>query len=118
MKKLSFLFILFVCGNVVLSQTTARPIVDVKDQPSTKILLERENRSNQGVASSAHVIISEYYGMDDKIKALMVNDQIPADFPKGSVSKSKEEYLTVANAWLSKNKDVLKPQSQNEKLND
>jgi len=60
---------------------------------------------------------SEYFGFDNKIKEMTLDNNVPEKFPtRGGLDKAS--YLTVANEWLKLNQTLIKAEFQNTLLKD
>jgi hypothetical protein len=107
MKKLLF-FLLFLCC-VQLSK--AQSTENRKNKP-----LFINNQGIQGKSVSAENSI--YYGFDNKIKEMMLDNNIPEKFPTKESYADKKSYLNVANEWLKAHQALVKPEFKNTTLKD
>jgi hypothetical protein len=111
MKRVLFLFVLFVTGELafgqeVLDQRRAETMKDPK-------FLEFKKRHEDLVKQQPAENKSEYYNYDETLRSLFVDNQIPATTPKSIAAKSREEYVKQLNSWISSNKQYLKPEHKN-----
>lgn len=114
MKKLfifsiGFLFSLISFGqNAVEKRSRPEPINDPK-------YLEFKKRHDDLTAkqNGQQITESSYFGYDETLKGYFIGNTIPAETPKSEGFTSKTEYVKVLNDWISKNKNLLKPENKN-----
>lgn len=70
---------------------------------------KRHDDLTKGVATTT----SFYFGYDETLKTFFVGNAIPSETPKSTAFTSKTEYVKALNEWISKNKNLLKPENKN-----
>lgn len=111
MKKLFLFSIICFFSEISFSQTAvdnqrrAEPVNDPKYLEFKK----RHDDLTKGVTTTA----SSYFGYDETLKSYFVGNTIPSETPKSDSYTSKSEYVKVLNEWISKNKNLLKPENKN-----
>lgn len=105
MKPVFFTFVLLLVSSLSFSQARAK---DIKDDPIVK-----ERMNNGGVRVKADIKVSEYFGLEEKIQAIMLNDVIPVECPKSIGYSDKSLYLKALNTWIKENPSKLKEDKKN-----
>ena len=112
MKKL-FIFsvISFIC-EISFSQTSVdnQRRADAMKDPK---FIEFKKNHDDLLAKAGHQTTSSYYGYEEILKSYFIGDVIPNETPKADVAISKSEYVKTVNDWISKNKNLLKPENKN-----
>jgi hypothetical protein len=107
MKKLLFLFLVLCCVQLSKAQ-------NAENRKNKPLFI-----NNQGIrAKAAPAENSMYYGFDNKIKEMMLDNNIPDKFPTKENYADKSSYLTVANEWLKAHQALVKPEFKNTTLKD
>jgi len=106
--KIALLFTLLFIGKITFSQQ------EINTQKRRVILTE----NTSGFATTSNTAeLSEYYGLEQNIAKISVGDKIPTNFPKRQLSgQTKNEYITLVNAWIINNPAAIKPEYQNTKI--
>ncbi len=111
MKKLaSIAFVYLLTINLCSGQTQHKTI-------GTKRAILAENVTPVATTSSP-AENSSYFGYDNQIKQICVNDAIPAALPTKEGYSSKQAYKTAINKWLKDNSSFVKPENINKVIND
>lgn len=106
MKKLVFFaFFYLLTINFSLSQTN-------QTKPARKTILV-EDQASSPVVSAKPATESLYFGYDQKIKDISLNNDIPLGFPTKQGYAKKDDYLKAINKWISENQTFVKPQFKN-----
>ena len=63
-------------------------------------------------------VLSEYYGYDNQIKKICVDDNIPSGLPKKEGYTEKTMYKKAINDWLRAHNVYVKPEFQNTLIQD
>lgn len=108
MKKITlFLFFIFlsVCA---FSQTSNERPRDIKDNPQYLKAVEMEK-----IRSNGTIQVSEYFGLENKITDVLVNNTIPTSFPTSITYSDKAKYVETINAWLKQNPSFVKADKKN-----
>ncbi|MBP7808339.1 MAG: hypothetical protein KA163_03505 [Bacteroidia bacterium] len=114
MKKL-FLFSIM-CLFTQLSFGQAAVEKNVKPEPlnDPKYLEFKKRHDDMTKNNQAQLSqTSSYFGYDETLKSYFIGNVIPAETPKSTGFTSKSEYVKTLNEWISKNKNVLKPENKN-----
>lgn len=83
----------------------------IQDDPIVK-----ERLANNGQRIKADLKVSEYFGLEDQLKAILLGNTIPVECPKSTNGyTSKTEYVKAVNNWLTENRG-LKRQDKQEAL--
>jgi len=107
MKKLLFPLFVLCCVQLAKAQ-------DAESRKNKPLFI-----NNQGIqAKTAAAENSSYYGFDNKIKEMMLDNNIPEKFPTKENYADKKSYLNVANEWLKVHQSLLKPEFKNTTLKD
>lgn len=56
---------------------------------------------------------SPYFGYEETLKSFFIGNTISAETPKSDTFIDKKEYVKALNEWISKNKNLLKPEHKN-----
>ncbi|MFO0321939.1 MAG: hypothetical protein ACK504_05890 [Bacteroidota bacterium] len=112
MKKIycSFYFIVFI-GHFSNAQNNKN---EIRDDNSKYILFTPPPLTL--VAFSLPAEFSPYYGFDNKIKEICVNNVIPVDTPTKENFSNQKDYLVVLNKWLVDNPKFVKPEYLNKSI--
>ena len=113
MKKLFLFSIICFFSEITFGQTgvdnqkRAEPLNDPKYVEFKKH--HDDLTKSQGQVSQT----SSYFGYDETLKSYFIGNTIPSETPKSDSYTSKTEYIKVLNEWISKNKNLLKPENKN-----
>lgn len=80
---------------------------DIKDNP----IIKERLAGNYGQIK-ADVQVSEYFGLESKIQQILINNTIPASFPKAIGVPTKSQYIEMANKWLKENDNFIKAENK------
>ncbi|MBA3666085.1 MAG: hypothetical protein H0W61_18050 [Bacteroidetes bacterium] len=106
MKKVIILFVLFLCKENFIAQTS--------DQKVKRIELQKTYEPVQGKSLNSEE--SVYYGYDAKIKEILLKESSISLVPTRAGNQSKNDYLTVLNDWIKSNSLLIKPDHRGIKI--
>jgi hypothetical protein len=105
--KTSFIIALLICFSSFAYAQSVRP-KDIKDDPIIK-----ERIANNGKRVQASVQVSQYFGLEENIKAMALDNLIPSNCPTSVGFSDKKKYIEVLNLWIKDNQDKIKPDHRN-----
>lgn len=108
MKKINLCFLFIFLSVCAFSQTANERPKDIKDNPQYLKALEMEK-----IRSNTTIQISEYFGLENKLTDVLVNNTIPNTFPKSITYSDKTKYVETVNAWLKQNPSFVKADKKN-----
>ncbi len=113
MKKLFLISAICFLGQISFGQTNVE--VQKKAEPSNdQKLAEFKARHDDVTAKNVQSLQSvTYFGYDETLKSFLNNGVIPNETPKADGTLTKEQYVKVLNEWISKNRNLLKPEHKN-----
>lgn len=111
MKKLFLFSVLCFFSEISFGQTANdnQRRASLENDPKYLEFKKRHDDLTKGATTTA----SAYFGYDETLKSFFVGNVIPAETPKSASFTSKTEYVKVLNEWISKNKNLLKPENKN-----
>ncbi len=108
MKKITLCLLFIFLSVCAFSQTANERPKDIKDNPQYLKALEMEKiRSNNAIQ------VSEYFGLENKITDVLLNNSIPSSFPRSLTYSDKTMYVETVNAWLKQNPSFVKADKKN-----
>lgn len=108
MKKITLCFFFLFLTVCVFSQTVNERPKDIKDNPQYLKALEMEK-----IRSNGTIQVSEYFGLENKITDVLLNNTIPDSFPRSITYSDKTKYVETVNAWLKENPSFVKADKKN-----
>jgi len=108
MKKVILFTISFL---FVFSLTKAQSVNNRKNMP-----LYTETGTIRVKTKSAET--SNYFGYDNKIKEIFIENNIPEKFPTKDGFTDKTNYLAVANEWIKAHQALIKSEFKNTLIKD
>ncbi len=109
MKKIFLLSAAFFCSGIMLGQTGVQTQAKV-DVNNSKVEAFKKQHDDVTAKSAQSIQASTYFGYDETLKSFLNNGVIPNEVPKSDGTLTKEQYVKVLNEWISKNKNLLKPE--------
>ena len=113
MKQLFLFSVLCFLSAISFGQTNVETQKRVAPTNDPKYIEFKNNHdallTKQGGPGSA----SPYFGYEETLKTFFVGNIIPAETPKSDTYIYKAPYVKALNQWISKNKNLLKPEHKN-----
>ena len=113
MKKLFLIStICFLC-QISFSQTNVevqKRVVSVNDP---KFVEFKNNHDAVLTKQGGPGSVSSYFGYEETLKSFFIGNTIPTEVPKSDTFIYKAPYVKALNEWISKHKDLLKPEHKN-----
>jgi hypothetical protein len=106
MKNVFFSFVFLLISSFSFSQQSARK--EMKDDP-----IIQERIKNGGPRTKAEMRVSEYFGLEETIKSVTLNNDIPSGCPKSIGYSNKTAYVKDINAWIKENPSQIKEEKKN-----
>jgi hypothetical protein len=107
MNKSIFLGLFLLFANYFVAQTNREHI--------KKAGLAKTYEPVQSKASAAEN--SNYFGLDNKIKEILLKDASMEKVPVRKENQTKNEYVVILNEWIKNNPGLLKPDKTSTEIN-
>lgn len=113
MKKLFIFSIICFFYQISFSQTDIDNQRKASAMNDPKFIQFKKNHDDIQAKAGHQPISSSYFGYDETLRSYFTGNVIPAETPKSDGITSKSEYTKILNEWISKNKNLLKPENKN-----
>ncbi|HWY11967.1 MAG TPA: hypothetical protein VN026_11610 [Bacteroidia bacterium] len=113
MKKLFFFSIICLFCQISFGQSAVSKEARTEAMNDPKFIEFKKNHDAITAKQGGIAFISSYYGYEETLKSYFVGNMIPVETPRSNGIVSKTEYVKILNEWISKNKNLLKPEHKN-----
>ena len=111
MKIFLLLFCILFCS---LSSITAQQNSTPESRKNLQLYTSSETVQGKNNAAEQ----STYFGYDNKVKEVTINNNIPQNFPTKEGYADKAAYLIAANEWLKAHSALVRPEFINVLIKD